>query len=210
MRKCTIFLSFSFFILSRGADSVKLPRSMKIPTKAAALSLPMISLCFLTKLALWSLFDNGFTYIQSLKQVLHHINQVFHKIYIPLMSKTSFVIHLFLSFILISHFRFVFPTICHNCRTWCLFCRVALLPCYPESAPRLLLCEPPNHHSFIHWFSIYVPLLGRWSWMNVIAQTLSETGSLVSTAVWEYQKVSYTSYECKRSRCPVKHVSNFS
>ena len=37
---------------SRGADSVKLPRSMKIPTKAAALSLPMISLCFLTKLAL--------------------------------------------------------------------------------------------------------------------------------------------------------------
>ena len=121
---------------TRGADSVKLPRSMKIPTKAAALSLPMISLCFLTKLALWSLFDDGFTYIQSLKQVLHHINLVFHKIYIPLMSKMSSVIHLFLSFILISHFRFVFPTICHNCRTWRLSCRVALLPCYPESAPR--------------------------------------------------------------------------
>ena len=120
----------------RGADSVKLPRSMKIPTKAAALSLPMISLCFLTKLALWSLFDNGFTYIQSLKQVLHHINLVFHKIYIPLMLKMSSVIHLLLSFILISHFRFVFPTICHNCRTWRLSCRVALLPCYPESAPR--------------------------------------------------------------------------
>ena len=109
---------------------------MKIPTKAAALSLPMISLCFLTKLALWSLFDDGFTFIQSLKQVLHHINLVFHKIYIPLMSKMSSVIHLFLSFILISHFRFVFPTICHNCRTWRLSCRVALLPCYPESAPR--------------------------------------------------------------------------
>ena len=122
--------------LSRGADSVKLPRSMKIPTKAAALSLLMISLCFLTKLALWSLFDDGFTYIQSLKQVLHHINLVFHKIYIPLMSKMSSVIHLLLSFILISHFRFVFPTICHNCRTWRLSCRVALLPCYPESAPR--------------------------------------------------------------------------
>ena len=120
----------------RGADSVKLPRSMKIPTKAAALSLPMISLCFLTKLALWSLFDDGFTYIQSLKQVLHHINLVFHKIYIPLMSKMSSVIHLFLSFILISHFRFVFPTIC---RTWRLSCRVALLPCYPESAPRHLI-----------------------------------------------------------------------
>ena len=30
--------------------------------------------------------------------------------------------------------------------------------------------------------------------MNVIALTLSETGSLASTAVWEYQKVSYTSY----------------
>ena len=139
----------------RGADSVKLPRSMKIPTKAAALSLPMISLCFLTKLALWSLFDDGFTYIQSLKQVLHHINLVFHKIYIPLMSKMSSVIHLLLSFILISHFRFVFPTICHNCRTWRLSCRVALLPCYPESAPRMiqvLTCQiwaiSHRHHLF--------------------------------------------------------------
>jgi len=55
------FLSSTDFLLKdltnahttcRGADSVKLPRSMKIPTKAAALSLPMISLCFLTKLAL--------------------------------------------------------------------------------------------------------------------------------------------------------------
>ena len=142
-------------MIRRGADSVKLLRSMKIPTKAAALSLPMISLCFLTKLALWSLFDDGFTYIQSLKQVLHHINLVFHKIYIPLMLKMSSVIHLLLSFILISHFRFVFPTICHNCRTWRLSCRVALLPCYPESAPqmiRVLTCQiwaiSHRHHLF--------------------------------------------------------------
>ena len=142
-----------------GADSVKLPRSMKIPTKAAALSLPMISLCFLTKLALWSLFDDGFTYIQSLKQVLHHINLVFHKIYIPLMLKMSSVIHLLLSFILISHFRFVFPTICHNCRTWRLSCRVALLPCYPESAPRFsgISLSPHLHRSvdgsFVRFFA---------------------------------------------------------
>ena len=131
---------------------------MKIPTKAAALSLPMISLCFLTKLALWSLFDDGFTYIQSLKQVLHHINLVFHKIYIPLMLKMSSVIHLLLSFILISHFRFVFPTICHNCRTWRLSCRVALLPCYPESAPWIFdtSFNLSNMSSVIHLFLSFI------------------------------------------------------
>ena len=42
----------SFLFASRGAGSVKLPRSMKIPTKAAALCLPIISLCFFIKLAL--------------------------------------------------------------------------------------------------------------------------------------------------------------
>ena len=55
---------------------------MKIPAKAAILSSPMISLYFLTELALWSFLDTGFTYIQLIKQVLLHINQVFHKIYI--------------------------------------------------------------------------------------------------------------------------------
>ena len=41
-----------FLFVSRGADSVKLPRRKKIPTKAAAISLPMISSRFLSKLAL--------------------------------------------------------------------------------------------------------------------------------------------------------------
>ena len=36
---------------NRGADSVKLPRSKTILTKTAAFSLPLISLCFLAKLA---------------------------------------------------------------------------------------------------------------------------------------------------------------
>ena len=50
--------------IARGADSVKLPRSKKILTKAAAFSLPLISHCFLAKLALWSLLDICVTYLQ--------------------------------------------------------------------------------------------------------------------------------------------------
>ena len=76
----SVFWNVMYYSTIRGADSVKLPRSMKIPPKAAALWLPMTSLCFLSKLALWSLLDNGFTYLQWLKQVLLHIYQVFIKV----------------------------------------------------------------------------------------------------------------------------------
>ena len=50
----------------------------------------MTSLCFLSKLALWSLLDNGFTYSQWLKQVLLHIYQVFIKVTSHLSQKNVF------------------------------------------------------------------------------------------------------------------------
>ena len=117
-----------WYTILRGAKSVKLPRSKKIPTNAAPVPLPIISFCFLTKPVLWSLLHNCFAHSQWWKQVFFYINQVFISFCTPLKPKLYFVSHLSLSIIPIFHFWYLFLIICRNWCTWWLSCRIALLP----------------------------------------------------------------------------------